>query len=196
MHKKIPKIFVYLDKLEQNFLRNNITNIGVIYRNYESKKRLNNLLEIANYCKKNKCPLFISNDLKLALKVKAAGVYIPAFNKIGINHYNLGKKNLTILGSAHNQKEIINKMNQKCSVIFIPPIFKPSKNKKKLGILKFNILTKNRKVAFYALGGINENNLKELKLTNQSGFAGIEMFKKKTGPKLDRFFKVFSSYIT
>ena len=63
------------------------------------------LLRIAKACKKNRYQLFVSNNLKLALKVKANGIYIPSFNKTK-KFSNLEKKNIEIIGSAHNQKEI------------------------------------------------------------------------------------------
>ena len=42
---------------------------------------------------------------------KADGIYIPSFNKTKC-FSNLGKTNLTVLGSAHNQKEIKEKLSE------------------------------------------------------------------------------------
>ena len=81
MHKYLPNIFIFLDHYDHQIFENNNTNIGVIYRNYESLKRENELLKIANACKNKRYKLFVSNDLRLALKVKADGIYIPSFNK-------------------------------------------------------------------------------------------------------------------
>ena len=80
-------------------------------------------------------PLFVSNSIKLALKVKADGLYIPAFNKRQI-FSNLENKRFFIIGSAHTQKEIQNKILQGCKAIFLSPIFKINKAKKYLGINK------------------------------------------------------------
>ena len=55
--------------------------MGIIYRNYNDRKREKQLIKIAKACKKNRYQLFVSNDVKLALKVKADGIYIPSFNK-------------------------------------------------------------------------------------------------------------------
>ena len=83
--------------------------------------------------KKKKYKLYVSNDIKLALKVKADGIYIPSFNKTkGFN--NLGKKNLKILGSAHNQKEIKDKIRQNCYAIFLAPTFQVKKKSNFIGI--------------------------------------------------------------
>ena len=48
--------------------------------------------------------------------------------------------------------------------------------KKKLGIIKFNLLSLKTKCKIIALGGINKSNLKQLKMTNAYGFSGIKYF--------------------
>ena len=96
-------MFIFLDQYNNQIFENNSTNIGVIYRNYDNPKREIELFKIAKACKKKRYKLFVSNDIKLALKVRADGIYIPAFNKTKM-FLNLEKKNLIILGSAHNQK--------------------------------------------------------------------------------------------
>ena len=49
---------------------------------------------------------YLANNVKLALKLKLDGAYIPSFNK-DIKHlsYSFPKK-FIIIGSAHNNKEI------------------------------------------------------------------------------------------
>ena len=180
MHKKIPKFFVFLDQYDSGIFENKNTNIGIIYRNYNAKNRINELIKISKACKANRKQLFVSNDIKLTIKVKAEGVYIPSFNKKK-NFSNLEKKNMKILGSAHNAQEIKVKISQNCSAIFLSPIFKIQKNKHFLGLHKFNYLSYvfNNKVL--ALGGISEKNIHKLKLLNIDGFGGIRFFQKKTG---------------
>ena len=89
----------------------------------------------------------------------------------------------------HNQKEIKQKIEQKCSAIFISPLFKTKKSKKYLGINRFNYLTNSTKINVLALGGINEKNIKQLKMLNVKGFAGIRIFKKKPAYKRPVFSK-------
>lgn len=180
MNKNLPNIFVYLDEYNYQIFKNNNIHLGVIYRNYGTRKREIELSKIAKACKKKRYPLFVSNDVKLALKVKADGIYIPSFNK-SKKFMNLEKKNMFIIGSAHNQKEIKEKLMQKCKGLFISPAFYIKKRKKFLGIHKFNYLARSNKINAFALGGINESNIQKLKLFNIKGFAGIRLFKKKTG---------------
>ena len=179
MHKFFPKFFVFLDQYDGQIFKNNSIDMGIIYRNYNAKKRENELIKIAKACKKNRNQLFVSNDIKLAIKFKAEGIYVPSFNKTK-GFANLGKKNIQILGSAHNQKEINEKISQNCTTIFLSPIFYIEKSNKFLGIHKFNFLTRNTNMNIMALGGISTNNINKLKLLNIKGFGGIRMFKKKT----------------
>ena len=162
--------------------------MGIIYRNYDSQKRQNELIKIAKACKKNRNQLFVSNDVKLAIKVKAEGVYIPSFNQTK-GFANLEKKNIKILGSAHNQKEIQKKISQNCTAIFLSPIFYIEKSNKFLGVHKFNYLAYSNNINIFALGGITESNMHKLKLLNIKGFGGIRMFKKKTGLLKAGFYK-------
>ena len=146
------------------------------------------LLKIQKFCKKNGNNLFLTNDLKLSIKLQLNGVYIPSFNK-KLNFsgfFNLPRK-FKIIGSAHNLKEIRIKDKQNCEEIFLSPLFKIAKSKKYLGIVKFNLLSLNNKKKFIALGGINETNLKSLKLLNCKGFASISWAKKNGLRNLGRF---------
>ena len=157
-------------------------NTHIIYRDYKKNLDTSTLISLKNFCRKNNFKLFVSNNIKLALKYKLNGIYIPAFNKqINYLKYNI-PNNFGIIGSAHNIKEILIKQRQGCKLIFLSPIFKVDKKENFLDIIKFNLITLNKKLEFVALGGINKNNLKKLSLLNIKGFAGISLFQKKTAP--------------
>ena len=178
MHKYLPKFFIFLDQYNSEIFKNKNINIGIIYRNYKDRNRENQLTKIAKACKKSRYKLFISNDVKLVHKFKADGIYIPSFNK-SKKFSNLEKKNIIILGSAHNQREIHNKISQNCRAIFLSPLFNIEKSKTFLGLHKFNYLSYTNKANILALGGISENNIRKLKLLYIKGFGGIRLFKKK-----------------
>ena len=112
--------------------------------------------------------------MKLAIKLRLDGVYIPSFNK-KYDHLSYSTySNFIIIGSAHNLKEIKIKELQKTQSIFISSLFK--KNKNYLGLNKFKIISTYTKKNIVALGGLSEQNLKKLKLINISDFAGISYF--------------------
>ena len=56
MHKKLPKIFIFIDKYNREIFKNKNLNIGIVYRNYNDENRENQLIKIAN---KHKKPVFI-----------------------------------------------------------------------------------------------------------------------------------------
>ena len=182
MQKKFSQLYYFINEYNHAELSKLSKNINIIYRNYKKNIDISTLISIRKYCKKNKIKFFISNNIKLAIKYQLDGIYIPSFNKqINFIKYLL-PKNFSIIGSAHNNIEILIKQKQGCSVIFISPIFKINKKNYFLDVIKFNLLILNKKNKFVALGGINKNNKNKLNLLDICGFAGISYFQKKTAP--------------
>ena len=147
----------------------------VIYRNYKSSSNdILNIQKLAKYCRKINLKFYLSNNIKLALKLGLDGAYIPSFNR-SFDHlgYSL-KKKFKIIGSAHNIFEIKIKELQKVEKIFISSIFK--KNQNYLGLYKFKILNNLTKKRVVALGGISSKNIKTLNLINNIEVAGISYF--------------------
>ena len=187
MNNTLPKYFIFINCYDESILKNNNTNLGVIYRNYSKKININEVLLIRRYCRKKGYKLYISNNFEAAVRSKADGLYIPSFNKRIFHTKFYSPKNFKIIGSAHNLKEINKKIEQGCSTIFLSPIFKIDKKKNSLGISRFNLLTHNLNICFVALGGINKKNVGQLKMLNISGMAGISFYKKNRPNKLGRF---------
>ena len=178
----IKSIYYYIDKFDKDEIHKLDKSINIIYRNYSKEFNTIEVLELVSLCKKQRRKVYISNNLKIALRFNFDGVYIPSFNKI-LKYKNI-KKKFDIIGSAHNIKEIINKDLQGCTKIFLSPIFKTKKNRNHLGIMKFNIIKLSTKKDIIALGGISEENIKCLKMCNIKGFAGISWIKK-NGPSIN-----------
>ncbi len=169
------KKYYFINKFDTNNINKQDKQTIIIYRNYDSVKQQEALiLKIKKYCKKKSIKFYLSNNIKLAIKLNLDGVYIPAFNK-SLNHLAYSfKNNFKIVGSAHNLKEIRIKENQNVEIIFLSSLFK--KNKNFLGINKFKGLVKLTKKKIVCLGGINSKNINKLSLLNQSDFAGISYF--------------------
>ncbi len=167
--------YYFINKFETNNIDKQDKQTVIIYRNYSSitnKEKL--ILKIKNYCKKTNKKFYLSNNIKLAIKLDLDGAYIPSFNKSTTHLAYSYKKNFDIIGSAHNLKEIRIKEKQRVKKIFISSLFK--KNKNFLGINKFKILAKLTKKDVVALGGISSENNRKLYLLKQSDFAGISFF--------------------
>ena len=179
MQKKFFKIYNFVNEFNLSDLHQLSKDICIIYRNYDNISHLENILKLKEYCKDIRTKFYLSNDIKLSIKLRLDGVYIPSFNnKINyVQNYSL-PKNFNIIGSAHNIPEINIKLKQKCSEIFLSPVFKINKSSKFLGVNRFNLISLNRKAYFIALGGINEKNYKMIKLLKINGFASIGWAKK------------------
>ena len=175
------KKFLFLDDINKLISKNicNIKDISIIIlinpseENNQTKK--NKFYEIIHFCKANNLPFFVSNNYKLAIKTKANGVYLTSSNRKII--YKNFKKNITIIGTAHNQIEYYFKKKQNCSLIFLSPLFLTKKYtvNKVLGPLKFNLIANTWKANLGCLGGVTANNYKKIKLTkaNSLGFKSL-----------------------
>tara|TARA_Y100001936_G_C15646068_1_gene444005 strand:+ start:67 stop:597 length:531 start_codon:yes stop_codon:yes gene_type:complete len=175
MHINMIRKYYFINKFETNNIDKQDKQTVIIYRNYSSinnKEKL--ILKIKNYCKKTNKKFYLSNNIKLAIKLDLDGAYIPSFNKSTTHLAYSYKQNFDIIGSAHSLKEIRIKEKQRVKRIFISSLFK--KNKNFLGINKFKILAKLTKKNVVALGGISSKNNRKLSLLNQSDFAGISFF--------------------
>ncbi len=181
MHKINYQKYYFISEYDTNLIKQQDKKTNIIFRNYNSELNIAKIKILRNICKKKGCNFFLSNNVKLAIKLKLDGVYLPSFNK-SFNHlaYNL-KKKFIILGSAHSLKELNIKKFQAVKFIFISSLFK--KNKNYLGIYKFIKLSSFTKKDVVALGGISDLNKKKLNFLRCYGFSGISYFEQKKGPK-------------
>tara|TARA_A100001035_G_C27781172_1_gene501830 strand:- start:2711 stop:3256 length:546 start_codon:yes stop_codon:yes gene_type:complete len=181
MHKNFLKKYYFISNFEPNNIKNIDANTSIIYRNYNSSNNYPEIIKVKQYCDDKGIKFFLSNDLKLAIRLNCDGIYLPSFNNKILTKGIKLKQNFEILGSAHNLKEIRQKENQGVKTLFISSIFK--KNKNFLGIYRFISLIKFTKCKIIALGGVSDKNIKFLNLVNLDGFAGISFFQKKTPSK-------------
>ena len=132
---------------------------------------------------------FVANDLKLAIKLKADGIYLSSKNN-DFKPLNIKKIDFDIIGSAHNLKEINLKNKQNCKYILLSKLFTVDydKNSPILGLIKFNKYTQHSKSKLIPLGGIKLSNLNKLKLINSEGFAVLSEIKKKPVKLINRLF--------
>jgi len=175
MHFNLTTKYYFISNFDTNNIDQQNKQTIIIYRNYSSKKiDKTKILKFKSYCKKKGLKFYLSNDIKLAVKLKLDGAYIPSFNKKFDHLSYYYKKNFEIIGSAHNLKEIRLKELQKVNKIFLSSLFK--KNKNFLGINRFRHLSNLTKKNIVVLGGVSKKNVKLLKLVNCKEFAGISYF--------------------
>ena len=174
----LSNVYYFIDKFDRDEILKLDKKINIIFRNYKIKNIDSEIKKIKNLCKSTNRKIFVAGNLKIALKYRLNGLYIPAFH-IKQNYANLNlTKDFKIIGSAHNIKEVKIKEKQGCTNIFISPLFHNPKNNFFLGIIKFNLINLFTNVKTIALGGLNENNIKLLKSTKVEGYASITWIKK------------------
>ncbi|MDC0344136.1 thiamine phosphate synthase [Pelagibacteraceae bacterium] len=162
--------YFYIDNihgLDLNYIKK--TKAKLIIRDKKIKK-LSEYLNLIKKCKSHNISVYVANNVKLLFKLKLNNFYISSSNKKKYLSLIKIKKNISIIGSAHNYKEIREKIEQGCTIIVLSRLFK-SKKIGYLDIFKFNFLTLNNKISFIALGGINENNYNKLNIVNCYGVA-------------------------
>ena len=176
MHSKLFTKYYFINTFDTNNLQKQDKETIIIYRDYTSSNiNIHKLLKLKNFLRKKGNKFFIANNFKLALKLKLDGVYIPSFNNKFSHLAYSTFSNFSVIGSAHNLKEIKVKELQKVQSIFISSLFK--KNKNYLGLYKFKILKNYTQKKVVALGGISKKNIKKIRLLNISSIAGISYFK-------------------
>lgn len=167
------KYYIFLDELNEKITKNiqQLKKKKIDLKLIVSEK---NFYSILDFAKNSKIPFYVVDDIKLAVKHKALGIFVTGKNKSFINIPKNNNK-IKIIGSAHNQYEYFIKKRQGCSTIFLSPIFYNKKYSlnKILHINKFNLITLNWKTGVGALGGINLKNLRLIQLT-RSNSIGIK----------------------
>ena len=175
------KYFLMIENIKDINLENiKIRNkFFIIYRNNKKKDDLRDLSRFRQLCKSKSIKFFIANNIKLAKSLNSDGIYLSSFNK-ELKFLHFKKKNFEIIGSAHNLKEISEKIKQGCSSVLFSKLFLVDYDKKApyLGIIKFNYLKRISK-KIIPLGGIKIHNLNQLNNIFSEGFALLSEVKKK-----------------
>ena len=184
------KYFLIIENIKDINLKNiKIRNkFFIIYRNDKKIDDLSDLFRFRQVCKSKAIKFFVANDIKLAIILNSDGIYLSSYNK-ELKFLNYKKSNFEIIGSAHNLKEVSDKIKQGCSLILLSKLFLVDYKKKSpfLGVIKFNNFLKISK-NLIPLGGIKEHNLNNLNNVLCEGFAILSEVKKKPANIINRLF--------
>ena len=103
--------FYFINKFQKSIIDLQDKYTTIIYRNYKEKLKIKEIIQIRNYCKKRNLKFFLSNNIKLSIKLKLDGSYIPSFNR-NTNHLSYKfKKNINYLGI--NKFKLISYLSRK-----------------------------------------------------------------------------------
>ena len=161
----------------------------IIYRNNKKNENIQDLFNFRRKCRLKLINFFVANDLKMAIKLNADGIYLSSNNR-EFKPLNIRKNNFDIIGSAHNSKEIYLKKKQNCRYILLSKLFTVDYDKEAstLGLIKFNKYAQNFRNQLVPLGGIKLTNLNALKNIKSEGFAILSELKKKPVKIINRLF--------
>ena len=112
------KYFLIIENIKDIDLRNikKRNKFIIIYRTFRKYEDISALASFREKCKLKDVKFFVANDLKVAVKLKADGIYISAKNT-SLKFLNLRRSNFNLLGPAHNKKEKRGKKKQGCKTI-------------------------------------------------------------------------------
>jgi len=173
------QFFFFTNTLNEIIAKNIIKfkNICIIYRpEKDESKNFTQLAKIKSFCKKNKILFYIADNYQLITKYNADGIFLSSSNKSFLKPMKM-KSNFNIIGLAHNFLEYSIKTKQNCKEIMLSPIFfnKKYSNNKILGVIKFNLISIYWNAKLCALGGINLDNLKKLRICKVKSIAFVSL---------------------
>jgi thiamine-phosphate pyrophosphorylase len=174
----IENFFFFTDQINNEIINQvlKFKNISIIYSTFGKSENLKEVGKIQVFCKKNNIKLYITNNYKLAIKVKSDGIFLnnQFKRKLIFKYKRLNFK--TIIG-VHSQKEYYQKTKEIFESAIVSPIFYNQKYSinKILKPTKFNLLSLYWRKRKYALGGVNINNLKKIYLTTSYGIGFISL---------------------
>ncbi len=180
--KKLPKMFFFTDRNRVkdifNVVQNLPKNSAIIIREYDlnNSQRFDFASQISDLARKKSLKVFVGKDVELAKKIQADGVHFSDLEGLK-SHNNLGR-NFLVSYACHSEKSVRKAQKFGCDLIFYSPIFstKSHPNQKTIGSLKLRNLASKITIPIYALGGIDENNIKILTNSHVAGIGGISIF--------------------
>ncbi len=149
------------------------------------KDHLEEAIRIKNLCKKYNSMFIVNDRVDIALASNADGIHLGQ-DDLDLKTARKILGNSKIIGiSANNEIDIANSIKDGCDYIGIGPVFKTStkKDKEPLGLKKIKTLTKDIKVPWFAIGGINKKNISYLKNNGFSKFALVSELMNSEDPK-------------
>ena len=155
------------------------------FKEGNDKDHLKEAIKIKNICKKYNS-LFIVNDrVDIALASNADGVHLGQ-DDIDIKTARKLLGTSKIIGvSANNSTDINKAIKDGCDYIGVGPVFKTAtkKSKEPLGVEKIKVLTKDIRIPYFAIGGINKLNISSLKKEGISKVAIVSNLLNSEDPK-------------
>ena len=181
------KYYIFVNELNET-IKKNLSNLlkPNLILNFKINDQSSLILaeNIIKFCKFNQIPFYVIDNIKIAKRLNADGIFISSNNrKVGLS--SSVKAKFKLIGSAHSQLEYSFKMRQNCKTLMLSPIFYNNKYSlnKILTPVKFNLIALNWKIDLCALGGISNSNIKKIKITKAKSVGMKSWINEKIYPK-------------
>ena len=163
-------------------LRGGATFLQLREKNASKEEIIKEALEIKEICKKYNVPFVIDDDVDIAKEVNADGVHIGQNDASYTYARDILGDNKIIGMTAHNLEEAMAAQNSGADYIGVGAVFNTSTKLDTIPMSRETLMqiTSNISIPVVAIGGINENNILELKGYGVDGVAVISaIFSKK-----------------
>lgn len=163
-------------------LRGGATFLQLREKNASKEEIIKEALEIKEICKKYNVPFVIDDDVDIAKEVNADGVHIGQNDASYKYARDILGDNKIIGMTAHNLEEAMAAQNSGADYIGVGAVFNTSTKLDTIPMSRETLMqiTSNISIPVVAIGGINENNILELKGSGVDGVAVISaIFSKK-----------------
>lgn len=159
----------------ESALKGGITCLQLREKNLSESEFLNEAVKIHELCRKYNVPLIINDNVEIALKSNAEGVHVGQGDMSVLDIRKAVGRKLIIGASAHNVYEAVEAEKNGADYLGAGAVF-GTKTKNDANPLSKETLSEictNVTIPVVAIGGINENNISELKNTGICGAALI-----------------------
>ena len=159
----------------EDALRGGATFLQLREKNASKEEIIKEALEIKEICKKYNVPFVIDDDVDIAKEVNADGVHIGQNDASYKYARDILGDNKIIGMTAHNLEEALTAQNSGADYIGVGAVFNTSTKLDTIPMSRETLMqiTSNISIPVVAIGGINENNILELKGSGVDGVAVI-----------------------
>ena len=180
--KALPRLWLFTDPRLGPDLADALERLpkgkaGVIFRDYDAPDRLARAQVLRRATRARRLLLIIAGDRKLAQRVQADGVHLPAFQQRKAPRAHKGLRT----ASAHNQRELVAAHKAGADLVFLSPLYPTQShpNAPALGRVRFARLAHQSRTPIAALGGITTSRAKSLKSLGAEAWGAIEAWRQR-----------------
>lgn len=155
---------------------------AVLLRDYNATDRREIGDSLARVCREVGLSLIVAGDIELARQLDAAGLHLPewqiAQSSKNIRSWKSSGRGRFVSAAAHSHLALIQAEQAGADIALLSPVFQTASHPESPGVgpLRFVRLCRRSNLPVYALGGIDERNIRRLRGSHAAGIAGIGVF--------------------